>query len=151
MSFLMPESIEKKLRQKFDKYQASFIDMDFIFKISAREPRRVVDVTTLWWKSLLIVQLTVFVFLEAPSWSTKARIEEDGMTLHCCSPDLSEGGWWRQRGAENEWKYRISPQDSQREGTNPGKNHLTQGSQSKWRNLTREAKRVVQISVRVKM
>ena len=34
MSFLMPESIEKKkkLRQKFDKYQASFLNMDLFLK-----------------------------------------------------------------------------------------------------------------------
>lgn len=37
VSFLIPESIEKKkLRQKFVKYQASFINMDFVFKISAK-------------------------------------------------------------------------------------------------------------------
>lgn len=38
---------KKKLRQKFVKYQASFINMDFVFKISAQEPRRMVDVTPL--------------------------------------------------------------------------------------------------------
>lgn len=50
MYFLVPDSTEfspQKTRQKFDRYQARLILMDYSCKISIWELRRLVDVTSL--------------------------------------------------------------------------------------------------------
>lgn len=135
---LLLESIwfcSHKSEWKCNRYWPIMIHMDQIFKISTREPLRMVDVTSVYGK-IIFALFHHFWQLSSQKpcrWPCKARVVGDALALMFSCVGIE--GWEVLRVDEN----RICPQFSLKSGTSLGRNNLTQVSQSTFKKKSQKS------------